>query len=59
MKENLSDDGIGDTLVSPSLNDVTFISHGKRVKLRTRIKELNLETSIGNWDIGEWNVSRS
>jgi hypothetical protein len=43
MKANPLDDGIGDTLVSPAFDDVTLISHGKRVNLRTRIKELNLE----------------
>jgi hypothetical protein len=53
MKENPLDDGIGDTLVSPSLDDVTFISHGKPVKLRTRIKELDREPSIANRHFGE------
>jgi hypothetical protein len=40
MKENLLDDGVGDTLVSAAFDDVTFISHGKGRNLRTRIKEL-------------------
>ena len=40
MEANLLDDGIGNTLVSPEFDDVTFIGHGKRVYLRTRIKEL-------------------
>jgi hypothetical protein len=53
MKANLLDDGIGDTLVSRAFDDVTLISHGKRVNLRTGIKELNLELSIGNGDVGE------
>jgi hypothetical protein len=38
MKANLLDDGIGDTLVSLAFDDVTLISHGKRVNLRTRIR---------------------
>jgi hypothetical protein len=41
MKANLLDDGVGDTLVLPAFDDVTFISHGKRVNLRARIKKLN------------------
>jgi hypothetical protein len=41
MRANLLDDGVGDTLVLPAFEDVTFISHGKRVGLGTRIKELN------------------
>jgi signal transduction histidine kinase len=53
MKANPLDDGIGDTLVSPAFDDATLISHGKRGNLRTRIKELNLEPSIGNGDVGE------
>ena len=53
MKANLLDDGIGDTLVSRAFDDVTLISHGKRVNLRTGIKELHLELSIGNGDVGE------
>jgi hypothetical protein len=53
MNANLLDDGIGDTLVSRAFDDVTLISHGKRVNLRTGIKELNLELSIGNGDVGE------
>ncbi|MGC2402568.1 MAG: hypothetical protein WA510_22440 [Acidobacteriaceae bacterium] len=53
MKANLLDDGIGDTFVSPAFDDVTLISHGKRVNLRALIKELNLELSIGNEDVGE------
>ena len=38
MKANLLDDGIGDTLVSPAFDDVTLISHGKRVKRSLRPK---------------------
>ena len=40
MKENLLDDGVGDTLVSAAFDGVTFISHGKGQNLRARIKEL-------------------
>ena len=39
MKANPLDDGIGDTMVSSAFDDITFISHGKRVNLRTQIKE--------------------
>jgi hypothetical protein len=53
MKVNLLDDGVGHTLVSPAFDDVTLISHGKRVNLGIRIEELNLEPSIGNGDVGE------
>ena len=53
MKANLLDDGIGDTLVSQAFDDVTLISHGKRMNLGTRIKEFNPEPSIGNGEVGE------
>ena len=39
MKANPLDDGIGNTMVSPAFDDITFIGHGKRVNLRTQIKE--------------------
>ena len=40
---NLLDNGIDDTLVLSALDDVTLISRGRRVNLRTRFKELNVE----------------
>jgi hypothetical protein len=38
-KANLLDNGIDDTLVLSALDNVTLISHGKRVNLRTRFKD--------------------
>jgi hypothetical protein len=58
MKADLLDDGIGDTLVSPSFDDVTLINQGKGVNLRTRIRMADKSLSAKSASPRELNRSQ-